>query len=79
MKVGVQYFAVLRERRGIDKEEIVTDAGTVEDLIKELVVKFNLGLPTVLIRAAVGTEFVDPRTELKEGMSLILIPPVAGG
>jgi molybdopterin converting factor small subunit len=58
---------------------VETCAPTVGSLISELIARHHFGLPPALIRAAVGTAFVEPETELHDGDEIVLIPPVAGG
>ena len=78
-RVTVQYFAVLRERRGLASETVETSAPTVGVLVGELVSRHRLGLPPSLIRAAVDREFVDDDCPLAGGETEVLVPPVAGG
>jgi len=78
-RVTVRYFAVLRERRGLSEETVETTASTLGEFLTELIATHRLGLPISLIRVAVGTDFAENSQELKDGMHLVLIPPVAGG
>lgn len=73
--VTIRYFAILRERRGLDREPIITSAETLLELYQSL----DLGLDSSLVRFAVGGEFVSPSTPVVAGMEVALIPPVAGG
>lgn len=77
--VKVRYFAVLRERRGVDEETFATECSTVGDLVQKLISEHRLGLPTALIRGAVENQFVEPSHQLEDGMEIVLIPPVSGG
>jgi len=79
MKVTVRYFAVLRDRRGLDSEVIETEAQTAGELAASLISAHSLGLPAALIRTAVGDSFVAEDHPIREGDRIVLIPPVAGG
>jgi molybdopterin converting factor small subunit len=79
MRIDVQYFAVLRDRRGLSRESVETDARTASDLYLVLADAHGLRLPLESVRAAVEDEFVPMGYELKEGDSVTFIPPVAGG
>jgi sulfur-carrier protein len=77
--VDVQYFAILREQRGLASEKLETAAVTAEALYEELRVRHRFTLPAARIRAAVNDEFVAPGIPLREGDRVVFIPPVAGG
>lgn len=78
-KVSVQYFAILREQRGLAHEEITTTALTAGKLYDELRAQHPFTLPPDRIRAAVNGEFVPSDARLNEGDKIVFIPPVAGG
>lgn len=77
--VSIQYFAILREQRGVAEEQLSTSARSVAALYEELQRKHRFTLPASRIRAAVNDEFVRPDTPLKTGDAIVFIPPVAGG
>jgi molybdopterin synthase catalytic subunit len=80
MRVNVLYFAVARERAGVEREAIDLPAiARVTDLKREIA-KRHPALASTLprMRVAVNREFAeDP--ELRDGDEIALIPPVAGG
>ena len=78
-KIHVQYYAVLREARGLSQETVKTTAATTKELYLELKHNFDFKLARDLIKVAVNDEFKDWETELKSGDTVIFIPPVAGG
>jgi molybdopterin converting factor small subunit len=78
-KVVIQYVAILREERGLPGEEIDTLAGTPGALYEELRARHGFTLPPGRIRAAVNDEFVPVSTPLRDGDTVVFIPPVAGG
>lgn len=79
MTLNVRYFAVLRDRAGRGKEEVVTNALTARALVDELILIRKLGLPSPLIRIAINGVFAEDSTPLAEGDEVVLLPPVAGG
>lgn len=78
-KIHVQYYALLREERGVSHETLSTNARTAKDLYTELQKKFSFKLSTNLLRVSVNDEFSDWKTPLKSGDKIVFIPPVAGG
>ncbi len=79
MKLTVRYFAVLRERRGLETEVIEMPQMTARELADHLSHAHGLDLPASLIRIAVDGAFVDDSVALHDGQTVVLIPPVAGG
>lgn len=79
ISVTVQYFAILREQRGLAEEKLATAAGTPAALYEELRVRHGFTLPADRVRAAVNEEFVAATAALKTGDTVVFIPPVAGG
>ena len=77
--VSVQYFAILREQRGIAEEKLTTAAATPAALYDELRARHHFTLPGDRVRAAVNDAFVDAAAPLREGDRVVFIPPVAGG
>ena len=77
--VTVQYFAILREQRGLTQETLATAAPTLAALYDELRARHNFTLPGDRVRAAVNDEFVASSAALHEGDRVVFIPPVAGG
>ncbi len=81
MKIQVLYFAVFRERLGVETETVELDSGrTVGDLLDQLgsqhdVIERLRGS----FRAARNQEMTDDSQVLEDGDELALIPPVAGG
>ncbi len=78
-KIHIEYYAILREQRGADKETVETEATTAKELYRELKKKHGFTLEGKRLRLAINDEFCDWKTSLKSGDSVIFIPPVAGG
>ena len=79
MTIHVQYFAILREQRGLPEERLATEAATPAALYEELRARHRFTLPGERVRAAVNDEFVAAAAALREGDRVVFIPPVAGG
>lgn len=77
--VHVQYFAILREQRGLNEEKLATAAATPAALYEELRARHGFTLPGDRVRAAVNDAFVAGEAALREGDRVVFIPPVAGG
>lgn len=77
--VQIQYFAVLREQAGRNRETLATAASTAADLYEELRERHGLRLPRSMLRVAVNEEFADWSRVLADGDQVVFIPPVAGG
>ncbi|MBI5766645.1 MAG: MoaD/ThiS family protein [Verrucomicrobia bacterium] len=75
----VQYFAILREQRGLTEEKLTTSAATPTVLYEELRARHGFTLPANRVRAAVNDEFVAADAPLRDGDRVVFIPPVAGG
>lgn len=79
MKLTLQYFALLREQRGLSAETVETTAPTPAALYTELRAKHAFTLPGDRVRAAVNGAFVPADAALQDGDTVVFIPPVAGG
>ncbi len=77
--IQVQYFALLREERGLTQETIKTGLATAKQLFDELKTKHHFSLGRERLNLAVNEEFQPWDTILKDGDAVVFIPPVAGG
>ncbi len=77
--IKLHYYAILREQRGCDSETLQTRANSPAQLYAELQKRFDFTLPFQNLRVAVNGEFRNEDTPLKDGDSVVFIPPVAGG
>ncbi|NPA16548.1 molybdopterin converting factor subunit 1 [Persephonella sp.] len=81
MKVNLLYFSSIKDRLGKSREEVeLPDGSKISDLYKLLEEKYPQiaeSLPSVMF--AVNEEYADRNTQLKEGDTVALIPPVSGG
>jgi len=78
-QVRIQYFALLREARGLGQETLTTTATTARELYQELQTKYRFKISDDLLRVAINNEFTDWDTILKSDDTVVFIPPVAGG
>ncbi|MDO8580447.1 MAG: MoaD/ThiS family protein [Candidatus Omnitrophota bacterium] len=77
--VKIIYYAILREQRKQSEETWASQANTLDELYQELKNKYAFSLPTHLLRVSVNNQFARWKTPLKDGDTVIFIPPVAGG
>ena len=78
-RINVQYYALLREQAGRSSESLVTTASTPRELYQELKQQHPFSLAPEMLRVAVNSEFGDWSQPLRDGDSVVFIPPVAGG
>lgn len=78
-RVSLQYFALLREQRGVNCESRVTNAATLRDLFAELKTEYEFDFEAEDLKVAVNGEFSELNSTLKDGDEVVFIPPVAGG
>jgi molybdopterin synthase sulfur carrier subunit len=77
--IRLQYFAILREQRGLAHESLATATETAAALYDELRERHGFTLPGDRLRVAINGEFAPWDTPLADGAELVFIPPVAGG
>jgi molybdopterin synthase sulfur carrier subunit len=81
--MDVLYFAWVRERIGVPREAVQTDAATVADLIVELRAReerYDLAFSDLsALRVAVDQELSDFDAPLKGVRELAFFPPMTGG
>ena len=79
LPVHLHYFALLREQRGLAREDIATSAPTARALYEELSARHHFTLPIERIGVAVNERMCPADQPLQAGDSIVFIPPVAGG
>ena len=83
MRVQVLYFSWVREKVGVSKETIDTEAKTVADLILELCVKderYKLAFSNPdVIRVALDQELADLSSSMTAIKEVAFFPPMTGG
>lgn len=81
--IDVLYFAWVRERIGVPREQVDTDAATVADLIEELKAReerYALAFSDLrALRVAVDQELTDFDAPLAGVREVAFFPPMTGG
>ncbi len=77
--VTLQYFAQLREQAGTGGEQVTTAAGSLRELYAELVARHGFNLSAEALKVAVNAQFSDWSRPLRDGDTVVFIPPVNGG
>jgi molybdopterin-guanine dinucleotide biosynthesis protein A len=79
MRLNIQYFALMREQANMSRESVETKAATAAELFAELAQKHGFTLSRDQLKVAINSEFGSWTQPLREGDSVVFIPPVAGG
>ncbi len=77
--IEVQYFALLREQRGVSSERVTSAAATPRQLYEELKDRHGFALSTDVLRVAINDEFQRWDAPLRDNDRVVFIQPVAGG
>ncbi|MCR9108109.1 molybdopterin converting factor subunit 1 [Marivita sp. XM-24bin2] len=81
--MDVLYFAWVRERIGLPKEKVTTEAATVADLVAELRARedrYDLAFSDLsALRVAVDQELTDFDASIKGAREVAFFPPMTGG
>ena len=76
--INVKYFAFLREKAGVESEELSFE-GTYNELYSSLAERYQFDLPASMIQLAVNDEFSSMNGVVAQNAKIVFIPPVAGG
>ncbi len=83
MKIEVLYFAWLRERIGLGREVIETEAATVSDLVAELRARedrYDLAFSDMsAVRVAIDQDLTTLDASLEGAREVAFFPPMTGG
>jgi molybdopterin converting factor subunit 1 len=81
VKVTVRYFAVVRERLGLESELFALHEGARVADLRVALLKRRPALADMLphVRLAVDQDFAADNLPLRDGAEVALIPPVSGG
>ena len=77
--IRVEYFAMLRERAGVESETVQTLAANAVELFDELNRRHGFQLSTKNLRVAVNDQMASWQNALATGDTVVFIPPTAGG
>ena len=78
-QVTLKYYAQLREQAGGSGEQLVTSATSLRELYDELRHRHGFTLPADALKVAINEQFGDWSQPLRDGDTIVFIPPVAGG
>ena len=83
MKIGVRYFASIREGLGLGNEQVDTTAATLGALRDELLARGGAYAELLArgraVRMALDQQMSDEAASLREGAEVAFFPPVTGG
>lgn len=83
MTVDVLYFAWVRERIGLPREQVETEAATVADLVAELTgreARYEAAFADLsALRVAVDQQLADFDASLSGAREVAFFPPMTGG
>lgn len=81
--MNVLYFAWVRERIGVPREQVETSAATVRELVSELSAREEryavAFADTSALRVAVDQQLTDFDAPLSEASEVAFFPPMTGG
>ena len=77
--VTLQYYAQLREQARTSNEQVSTSATSLHGLYEELRARHGFTLPPDALKVAVNAQFSDWNRVLRDGDTVVFIPPGAGG
>lgn len=78
-KITVRYFAGFREHAGVGEEVVELEAGTAADVYAGLRHRHGSSEPRGHCKVAINDEMADWNSPVKDGDTVLLFPPVAGG
>lgn len=77
--VTAHYFAVFRERAGLESEALNTGAGTAAELFDEVASRHGFADARERCKVAINGTLSGWESKLEEGDDILFFPPVAGG
>ena len=79
IQLRIRYFALLREQRGLSEETLSSEHSDPAKLYDALRQKHGLSLTSESLQIAINDEFMPWSTPLKNGDTIVFLPPMAGG
>lgn len=77
--ITVRYFAGFREHAGTSEETVSLPAATVREVFESLRHRHGSSEPWRHCKVAVNDEMTDWNAPVRDGDTVLLFPPVAGG
>ncbi len=78
-RITVRYFAIFRERAGMEEEVLTIEAATVADVFEATVHRHGSIEPAGHCKFAINDVMADWDSPVTDGDTVLLFPPVAGG
>lgn len=79
MTIELQWFSILREQVGVDREMVEFEGGCAGDLYERLAILHGFALPVRSLRVAINDMFAEWDFPLSHGDRVVYIAPVGGG
>ena len=79
MKINIKYFALMREITEKGEETIEFNQSSASDLLAHLKTIYSIPLDESNLKVAINEEYSDWNHPIKDGDTIVFIPPVAGG
>jgi len=79
MKIQIQYFAMLAEKRGLTDEWLTVESPDLALLYDGLAAQHGFPLSRASIRPAINDTFRTWNHPLCDGDRVVFVPPVSGG
>ena len=79
MNYRVLYFASLRDRAGMEAEQVNSLALDARGLYKELRARHGFSMDEERLRVAINGTFASWEQRLHDGDEIVFLPPVSGG
>lgn len=78
-RINVRYFALFRERAGTGEETIEIDVETARDVFEHARSRHGFSEPQSHCKVAINDELAQWSSPVRDGDTVLLFPPVAGG
>jgi molybdopterin converting factor small subunit len=79
MRIHIQYFAMLAEKRGLTDEWLTVETHDLAVLYHGLASQHGFPVPHTSIRPAINDAFRAWDYPLRDGDRVVFVPPVSGG
>jgi len=77
--ITIRYFAMFRENAGVAQESLTIDVATAADVFAATRDRHGSSEPSGHCKVAINDEMADWDAAVKDGDTVLLFPPVAGG
>lgn len=78
-RLTIRYFAMFREHAGVSEETVELDAQSAADVFRQLADRHGAAEPLGHCKVAINDAMADWDSEVADGDTVLLFPPVAGG